>query len=486
MNFSKQQFGERFQRYYTEFPTLGLSLDLSRINLDDAFVASMQSRFEKAFVAMTDLEAGAIANPDEGRMVGHYWLRNPDLAATPEIRREIETTLAEVQTFATDVHAGVVRGTKEVFKNYLLIGIGGSALGPQFIANALGHPAVDRLQPHFLDNTEPQGMRRVLTSIGAELGQTLCLVISKSGETKETRNGMLVATDAYEEFGFDFGKHAVAVTKTNSALDAYSVANRWIKRFPMWDWVGGRTSVMSAVGLLPAALQGINIGELLAGAKTCDEITRCQQLTANPAAELALAWFCAGDGAGKKNMVILPYRDCLELFPRYLQQLVMESIGKKIDLLGNIVHQGITVFGNKGSTYQHYYIQQIRGGIDNSFVTFINVLSDQDDTQLFMDNEVTSSDFLQGFYLGTRQALSEKGCESISITLRDGSPFSKYWCADSATGEVRGVLRLPSWHQRLSPTWCRVREEGGFNDPGLTKRNFTPSHNGSRRADDSN
>ncbi|MEK7707768.1 MAG: glucose-6-phosphate isomerase [Verrucomicrobiota bacterium] len=450
MNFPKQQLWERFQKYYTEFPTLGLSLDLSRINLDDAFIASMQSRLKRAFATMTDLEAGAIANPDEGRMVGHYWLRNPALAATPEIRLEIEKTLVQVQAFATDVHAGVVRGTKGAFKNYLLIGIGGSALGPQFIANALGNPVADKLRPHFLDNTDPQGIRRVLTSIGADLGQTLCLVISKSGETKETKNGMLVTKDTYEEFGLDFGKHALAVTKNDSSLDIYAAANRWLKRFPMWDWVGGRTSVMSAVGLLPAALQGINTYELLAGAKACDDITRRRELMDNPAAQLALAWFRAGDGAGKKNMVVLPYRDCLELLPRYLQQLVMESIGKKLDLLGNIVHQGITVLGNKGATDQHSYIQHVIDGVDNSFVTFINALSDQDDTQLFVDDEITPGDFLQGFFLGTRQALSERGRESISITLRTVTPFSigvLIALFERAVGYYASLVGVNAYHQ---------------------------------------
>jgi glucose-6-phosphate isomerase len=332
----------------------------------------------------------------------------------------------------------------------VLIGIGGSALGPQFVANSLGHPLADKLHPHFLDNTDPHGMRRVLTSIGAELGQTLCLVISKSGGTKETKNGMLAAKAAYEEFGLDFGKHAIAVTRKDSSLDTYAVANRWLNRFPMWDWVGGRTSVMSAVGLLPAALQGVNIGEFLAGAKACDEITRRRELSANPAVQLALAWFRSGDGVGKKNMVVLPYRDSLELFSRYLQQLVMESIGKELDLLGNTVHQGITVLGNKGSTDQHSYIQQIIDGIDNSFVVFINTFSDQDDTQLFVDDETTSGDFLHGFFLGTRQALSERGRESISISFRDVSPFSigvLIALFERAVGYYASLVGINAYHQ---------------------------------------
>jgi glucose-6-phosphate isomerase len=450
MNFSKQQLWERFQEYYTEFPTLGLSLDLSRVDVDEAFFAAMQPQVEKAFASMAALEGGAIANPDEGRMVGHYWLRNPTLAPTQEIRREIEDALAQIQEFANEVHTGVVRGTKGVFRNYLLVGIGGSALGPQFIAHALGSPVTDKLRPYFLDNTDPHGMRRVLASIGSELGQTLCLVISKSGGTKETRNGMLVTKAAYEEVGLNFGKHAIAITRKDSSLDTYAIANRWLKRFPMWDWVGGRTSVMSAVGLLPAVLQGINIGELLAGAKACDEITRQREPMANPASQLALAWYRAGEGVGSKNMVVLPYRDCLELFSRYLQQLVMESIGKELDLSGKTVHQGITVFGNKGATDQHSYIQQVIDGIDNSFLTFIHTLSDEEHNPFFVDDKVTSGDFLHGFFLGTRQALSEKGRESISITLRDVSPFTLgvlIAVFERAVGYYASLVGINAYHQ---------------------------------------
>src|SRR5439155_1562519 len=88
--------------------------------------------------------------------------------------------------------------------------------------------------------------------------------------TKETRNGMLIAKAAYEKAGLNFGKHAVAVTMEESDLDKYAVQNKWLRRFPMWDWIGGRTSELSAVGLLPAALQGFNVEGLLSGAATID------------------------------------------------------------------------------------------------------------------------------------------------------------------------------------------------------------------------
>ena len=225
MNYSKLEWWERFQKYYAEFPEIGLAVDLSRMNVDDAFFAAMEPRMQKAFDDMAALESGAIANPDENRMVGHYWLRNPSLAPTSEIRREIEEAVLRIKDFAAKVHAGEIRGSGGPFKNYLLIGIGGSALGPQFVAHALGNPKIDKLKPFFFDNTDPDGMDRVLATIGADLNRTLCIVISKSGGTKETRNGMLVAEDAFKRAGLDFGQHAVAITTLGSELDKRAASN---------------------------------------------------------------------------------------------------------------------------------------------------------------------------------------------------------------------------------------------------------------------
>ena len=424
MNYSNLEWWERFQKYYIEFPKLGLALDLSRMNVDDTFFTTMGPQIQKAFAVMAQLEAGAIANPDENRMVGHYWLRNPSLAPTPEIRKEIENAVAQIKDFAGKVHANEIRGAGGPFKNYLLIGIGGSALGPQFVAHALGDPRTDKLKPHFFDNTDPDGMNRVLAFIGADLNRTLCIIISKSGGTKETRNGMLIAEDAFKRAGLHFGHHAVTITTLGSALDKRAIENKWLARFPMWDWVGGRTSELSPVGLLPAALQGIDISSLILGACKCDELTRIANVKENPASRLALAWYKSGNGKGTKNMVVLPYKDRLELFSKYLQQLVMESLGKEHDLNQNVVNQGIVVLGNKGATDQHSYVQQLRDGLNNFFVTFVEVLKDEQKQGLEVEPNVTSGDYLHGFYLGTRQALAEKGRESITITVKEVSPYT--------------------------------------------------------------
>ncbi|MGV3661753.1 MAG: glucose-6-phosphate isomerase, partial [Prosthecobacter sp.] len=257
---------DRFQKYYVSYPDVGFSIDISRMNFDDGIFTSMAGKIDAAFKAMKELEAGAIANPDEKRMVGHYWLRDSKLAPDAATKKEIDDTLEAALKFAADVHAGAIKAANgQKFTRVLVVGIGGSALGPQLVAQAIT-PANPPMGISFFDNTDPDGMDRVIAEIGAELATTLVLVISKSGGTKETRNGMLEAAAAYQKAGLDFTKHAVAVTGLDSELDKHAVKNAWLARFPMWDWVGGRTSVMSTVGTIAAALQGVDVRGFLAGA----------------------------------------------------------------------------------------------------------------------------------------------------------------------------------------------------------------------------
>jgi glucose-6-phosphate isomerase len=226
---------------------------------------------------------------------------------------------------------------------------------------------------------------------------------------------MILVEEAYRKAKLDFSSHSVAITMAGSKLDDQARKEKWLKRFPMFDYVGGRTSQLASVGLLPAALQGIDIDALLAGAAACDEATRKHDMMHNPSALLALMWFHATGGQGRKDMVVLPYKDRLLLFSRYLQQLVMESIGKQLDRDGNPVEQGISVYGNKGSTDQHAYVQQLREGVNNFFVTFIRVLEAGKDAKV--EEGITAGDYLHGFLLGTREALAANGRESMTITI---------------------------------------------------------------------
>ena len=413
-----RELWDRYKQQVCDVPPLGLSVDPSRMRFAADFLDRTAPAMADAFRAMDALEAGAIANPDERRMVGHYWLRDPARAPSPEIRRDIEEVARRVDAFAADVHAGRVRPPAAPrFTQLLCIGIGGSALGPMFVADALGDPARDRLAPHFLDNTDPDGFGRVLGALHGKLAETLVVVTSKSGGTPETRNGMLAAEAALRGAGLELARHAVAITQQSSRMDEVAVREGWLARFPMWDWVGGRTSETSAVGLLPAALQGVNVAALLEGARLCDAATRVHDARRNPAALLALAWLHATGGKGGRSMVVLPYKDRLLLFSRYLQQLVMESLGKRLDLEGRRVDQGIAVYGNKGSTDQHAYVQQLRDGANDFFAVFVRVL-ESGGTPLEVEPGVTPGDYLHGFLLGTRAALFDNDRESVTITVR--------------------------------------------------------------------
>ncbi|CAN5651419.1 glucose-6-phosphate isomerase [soil metagenome] len=410
---------DRYRSHLCIVEALDLRVDVSRMHFPAGFMDRMATPMAHAFEAMATLEKGAIANPDEDRMVGHYWLRAPELAPRPALSSAIIETRERIADFARDVHAGTIRPQRaDRFEHVLVIGIGGSALGPQFVADALA-TRDDPMRAHFFDNTDPDGMARVIARLGEALERTLTVVISKSGGTAETRNGMLFARRAYERAGLDFARHAVAITGDGSDLDRTASAAGWLERFPMWDWVGGRASVLAAVGLLPAALQGFDVDALLDGAREMDVATRRHEVASNPAALLALMWHHAGDGRGTKDMVVLPYSDRLLLFSRYLQQLVMESLGKERDLDGNVVHQGMSVYGNKGSTDQHAYVQQLRDGVNNFFVTFIHVLHDGDGDPLEVEPDVRIGDYLTGFLLGTRAALFDADRESITITVPD-------------------------------------------------------------------
>lgn len=441
---------KRYQDWLYYHEGLELYLDISRMRFDDAFVESMKPKFAKAFQDMKALEAGAVANPDEGRMVGHYWLRNPDIAPTPELKQEILENLSHIEDFAHKVHNGTIYPpSASKFTDILSIGIGGSALGPEFVSSALA-PESAPLGIHFIDNTDPAGIDALLNHIKDRLGTTLVLVISKSGTTPDTRNGMIEVQKAFESMNLKFANHAVAITGHDSALEKQAQKEGWIDIFPMHDWVGGRTSELSAVGLVPAALQGIDIRGMLAGAKEMDDATRQPDLKGNPAALLALSWYFAGNGRGEKDMVVLPYKDSLLLFSRYLQQLVMESLGKEKDLDGNTVYQGIAVYGNKGSTDQHAYVQQLREGVPNFFLTFIEVLEDRQGHSPNVEPGITTGDYLLGFLYGTREAIYDNQRDSISVTIPQVNPrivgalIALY---DRAVGLYASLINVNAYHQ---------------------------------------
>ena len=404
----------RNKKYTLTDAQSGFSIAFAGMNFKDSDIDLLSPLFERAAKEVARIEAGEIKNPDEKRRVTHF---------TDRISYPQSALFAEVEAFASQVRSGTVTGaTGKTFDALVVNGIGGSALGPQLMQFAVNGPywnEFDRekrknnLKLYFLDNTDSAEFADLLAVMDPE--RTLQLVISKSGGTRETKNNMIAMEAFYASRGLDFSRHAVAITMKDSELDKHARSNSWLKVFEMADSIGGRTSETSIVGHVPAALTGVDFKKFLDGACAMDGWTRDTVSTSNPAMMLAAMWYIAGNGKGDRNMVIVPYSDRLVLLSRYLQQLVMESLGKELDLDGKTVHQGLNVFGNKGGTDAHAFIQQLNDGRDDFFATFIEVLADSQ--KIDMGNGFAMGDYLHGFLEGLSAALRSKGRQTIQIKL---------------------------------------------------------------------
>ena len=415
-----QEWIERNHKYTMTDGNSGFSIAFAGMKFSDLDLDSMTDKFDRAKREMARIEAGEIKNPDENRQVTHF---------SDRIAYSKSKEFKAVEKFAEDVRCGKISGQGGRFRSLIVNGIGGSALGPQLLQFAINGPywneltEADRgsnLKVYFLDNTDSAGFADVLAVINPST--TLVATVSKSGGTQETRNNMIALEDCYDEAEVDFAKHAVAVTMKDSKLWKYAEEYSWLKIFEMAESIGGRTSETSIVGHLPAALAGINFKEFLNGACFMDEWTRSEDTCSNPAYMLAAMWYIAGKGKGDRNMVIVPYSDRLILLSRYFQQLVMESLGKEKDLDGETVHQGLNVFGNKGGTDAHAFIQQLNDGRDDFFITFIEVL--EDSMILPIDESSSMGTYLHGFQEGLSAALRGKGRQTINITIEEVSEYN--------------------------------------------------------------
>jgi len=421
------------------------SVDATAMGVSESALAALD--WSRAFEAMAALENGAVANPDEDRQVGHYWLRAPELAGPH--RSVIEQARDAVLAFAEAVRDGVhTTDGGETFTHVLHLGIGGSALGPQLLVEALADG--DGLELHFADNIDPDGLARTLDRIGDALSRTLVVVVSKSGGTPETMLSLKLVEAAMQARGLSVGDRLVALTGDGSKLHELAQREGWRATFPQFDFVGGRTSVGSVVGLLPGALAGIDMAAFLEGQRFMDAWTRTPDWRANPAALVAGCWHVVGNGAGDRAMVVLPYADRLLWLSRYLQQLVMESLGKRHDLDGNEVQQGLVVYGNKGSTDQHAFVQQLRDGRNDFFATFVAVLDDGRGSSAPVDGRATAGDVLQGMWLGTRRALTDADRPSMVITLPRVGPAelgALIALFERAVGLYATLVNINAYHQ---------------------------------------
>lgn len=402
-------------------PELNFSIDFNDMNIPAEALAALAPQLASAHQGMRDIEAGKIKNPDENRKVTHF---------TDRMTYPKSPLFHSVEKFAQEIREGKLRGaTGKKFSQVVINGIGGSALGPQLMQFAINGPYWNELNAdarnhnckiYFVDNTDTAGVCDLLPILNLE--ETLVVSISKSGGTQETKNNMIAFMQAFEKAAIPFPAHAAAITMAESALDKLARGNGWLAVFEMAESIGGRTSETSIVGHLPAALAGIDFAQFLAGACTMDAWTREEKVTQNPAYFLASSWYIAGNAKGDKNMIIVPYSDRLILFSRYLQQLVMESLGKEFDLEGNAVFQGLNVFGNKGGTDAHAFIQQLHDGRNDFFTVFIEVMKDA--MNIPIQDSISMGDYLHGFETGLATALRNRGRQLIQIRIDAVTPYN--------------------------------------------------------------
>ena len=346
----------RFERLSFAFDDL--TIDLSKEKLDAAALHALLTLARAADVEgrREAMFTGAAVNRTEGRAALHMALRG---AAAAPPGDDVEGTLARVLAFAEGARAGR-------FTDVINIGIGGSDLGPAMAACALS-PDHDGPRVHFISNVD--GAHLADTLRGLDPAKTLVIVASKTFTTLET---MTNARAARTWLGGHAGDNMAAVSTDRAACAAFGVPPERV--FGLWDWVGGRYSLWSAIGLaLAIAIGAVRFRSFLAGAAAMDRHFREAALEENLPVLLALTAIWRRNAMGWPAVALIPYDQRLERFPAYIQQLEMESNGKSVTRDGapTPIATGAVVFGEPGTNAQHSFFQLLHQGTDVIPVDFI-------------------------------------------------------------------------------------------------------------------
>ena len=342
------------------------------------------------------------------------------------------TTVRQIQTFA--------EGVGQAYDHVLVLGIGGSALGTKALLNALRRPAWNELDDEgrdffprltILENVDPTTVAAALERIDPR--RVLVNVISKSGGTAETMAQYLVVREWLEQaLGSAASRHFVFTTDPARGALRELAQREHVATLDVPPEVGGRFSVLSPVGLLPAALVGIDVDGLLAGARLAVERSESDDLLQNPAALYAGLHWAADTGLGARVHVLMPYTDRLREFAEWYRQLWAESLGKRVDRKGTPVHVGPTPVGAVGATDQHSQVQLFMEGPYDKVITFATVDDFGVDVTIPKRPDLPPDlEYLQGHTLGellrseyeaTSAALAQMGRMSCTLSLPDLTP----------------------------------------------------------------
>lgn len=312
---------------------------------------------------------GSLINENENRAVLHTALRdfseNPIVVEGEDIKPQIKKVLQQMKNFSENIISGSHKGFsgKEI-TDVVNIGIGGSDLGPVMVCNALKHFKT-RLNVHFVSNIDANHLAEVVKNLNPET--TLFIIASKTFTTQETMTNAISAKNWFLKCGkeSDIEKHFVALSTNIQAVKNFGIAEENI--FEFWDWVGGRYSLWSAIGLsIVLAIGYDNFEQLLKGANDTDIHFRKTEFSQNIPVLMALLGIWYRNFYAATSYAILPYNQYLDRFPAYLQQADMESNGKSVDRNGHFVEYetGPIIWGEPGTNGQHAFYQLIHQGTE--------------------------------------------------------------------------------------------------------------------------
>jgi len=366
---------QRFERFSQSAPHVFADLSKNRIDAATESILLELARQSGLEAHRDAMFSGAKINTTEGRQVLHWLLRNPPLAQVeqaPAAIKNISTELTQVHATldAMLAYAQAVRFDASI-TDVVNIGIGGSDLGPQMAVLALNEFVTPGKRFHFVSNVDGHELAAVLRQV--KPASTLFLVASKTFTTIETMTNAHSARAWFEaNGGTDIARHFAALTTNVAAAKAFGISTT----FGFWDWVGGRYSVWSAIGLpLAIAIGSEGFKAFLAGAHDVDEHFRSAPLARNLPVRLGLldVWYRNFHGFTSRS--VAPYHAALKRYPAYLQQLEMESNGKRVDVAGNALPFATSpvVWGEPGTNGQHAYFQMLHQGTDVVPVEFVAV-----------------------------------------------------------------------------------------------------------------
>lgn len=360
---------QRFERFSLHFGDILFDYSKNRITektlallLDLAKQANLSQHIEAMF-------NGQKINTTENRAVLHIALRNrsnrPILVDGVDVMPEVNRVLAKMRTFSEAVRSGTWKGyTGKPISDVVNIGIGGSDLGPKMVTLALAHYAKPNLHAHFVSNVDSTDLVETLKGLNPET--TLFLVASKTFTTQETMTNAHSARDwflAAAKDEFAVAKHFAALSTNTEKVRQFGIDPE--NMFEFWDWVGGRYSLWSAIGLSIVLAIGMDhFEELLNGAHKVDEYFRTTPLEANIPVIMGLLGIWYNNFFGAQTVAILPYDQYLSRFPAYFQQGDMESNGKSVNVQGELVDYstGPIIWGEPGTNGQHAFYQLIHQG----------------------------------------------------------------------------------------------------------------------------